>query len=117
MSPSTMAPARAAAAFARANHPALQTILRVDRQTDCIWLGVVRGSTAAGALTDAQLGSLREALEALHAAGVSHGHVDAEHVVVEEDGAAVLRFAASCDGAATAEGDRLALALLGGGSA
>jgi serine/threonine-protein kinase len=101
-----------ASAFARAGHPALQAVLRVDRDTDRIWLEPASGRPLAAPLTAAQLADLRAALDALHAAGIAHGHVDRAHVLVGDDGAPLLRFAAAADPTATPDRDRLALARL-----
>jgi serine/threonine-protein kinase len=103
-----------ASAFACAGHAALQGVLRVDRESSRIWLEAVKGRPLAPPLTAPQAERLRAALEALHAAGVVHGHVDAEHVAIEDDGTPVLRFTASCDATATIDRDRLALARLSG---
>jgi serine/threonine-protein kinase len=100
-----------AAAFARAGHPALQPILRVDREAGRIWLGLLRGRSA-DALTPSQLASLQGALDALHAAGVAHGRVEPDQIVIDEDGSAWLRFTAAADATATVDLDRLALARL-----
>jgi hypothetical protein len=55
---------------------------------------------------------LREALHRLHAVGEVHGRIDAAHVHVDEEGAAVLAFSLPPDPTATADLDRLALARL-----
>jgi serine/threonine-protein kinase len=104
-----------AAAFACAGDAALQGILRVDRESSRIWLEATKGRRLAAPLTLPQTERLRAALEALHAAGVVHGHIDADHVVIDDDGAPVLRFTASCEATATIDRDRLALARLSGG--
>ncbi len=101
-----------ASAFACAPHPALQTILRVDRDTSRIWLEHLAGRALDGPLTRAQAASLELALTALHAAGIAHGHVDREHVTIDANDVAVLRFAPSCDATSTVDRDRLALARL-----
>ncbi len=104
-----------ASAFARAGHSALQGILRVDRKEGRIWLEHTAGaSPLSGSLTAPQLAQLREALDALHAAGVAHGQVDRDHILIDASGAPRLRFTASCDATATIDRDRLALARLGG---
>jgi serine/threonine-protein kinase len=101
-----------ASAFARADHPALQAVLRVDREARLIWLAAVRGAPPAGKLSPAQVGTLREALVRLHEIGELHGAVDAAHVLVDEAGAVVLAFTATPDASATADLDRLGLARL-----
>jgi serine/threonine-protein kinase len=103
-----------ASVFARADHPALQNVLRIDRETAEIWLAAPRGAPLAGPLTPEQAAALREALDRLHEAGEAHGSVDAEHVFVEEGGGAVLCWAPTPGPTATADLDRLALARLGG---
>ncbi len=101
-----------ASAFARAGHPALQGILRVDRDASLLWLEPVRGRPLVQPLTSAQVAALTGAVDALHALGVAHGHVDRAHVTIDEDGAPYLRFAAESDPTATIDRDRLALARL-----
>jgi hypothetical protein len=101
-----------ASAFARADHPALQAVLRVDRGAESIWLAAPRGAPLDTKLTPAQAVTLRDALVRLHEIGEIHGSVDAEHVIVDENGAVVLAFTASTDPTATADLDRLGLARL-----
>jgi serine/threonine-protein kinase len=100
-----------ARAFARADHPGLQPVLRVDREDDSIWLEALRGAPLDRALTRSERTTLDAALGALHAAGGVHGRIDADHVVVGESGA-VLRFGAEQDATATVDRDRLALSRL-----
>jgi eukaryotic-like serine/threonine-protein kinase len=102
-----------ASAFARAGHAALQGILRIDRAAERIWLEPASGHPLAGALTAPQIGELRAALDALHAAGVPHGRIDRDHVLIDDRGSAVLRFTPTCDPTATIDRDRLALSRLG----
>jgi serine/threonine-protein kinase len=64
-------------------------------------------------LSAGQLARLGEALEALHAAGGAHGCVDVEHLYWH-DGEVVLAFPRGEAGEGAAEGDREALARLGG---
>ncbi len=76
----TLARARA---FARAGHPALPTVLRVDRETSAVWIAAPLGRALADeprGLSPGQVARLREAIKALHAAGGAHGHVDPEHL-------------------------------------
>ncbi|MBW2457311.1 MAG: protein kinase [Deltaproteobacteria bacterium] len=72
-----------AAAFARAGHPALPAVLRADAGARQIWIEVPRGqalATGPASLSQIEAAHLREALEALHRAGGTHGAVDDEHV-------------------------------------
>jgi serine/threonine-protein kinase len=100
-----------ARAFARADHPALQGILRLDHDEPALWLEARRGRPLDRSLTPAERRLLQEALDALHAAGAVHGLVDAAHLVVDESGV-VLRFAGEPDSTATVDRDRLALSRL-----
>lgn len=101
-----------ASAFARAGHRALQTVLRVDRETGAIWLSRPAGTPLAGKLRESQVRTLREGLDRLHAAGESHGAIDAAHVVVDDIGDAVLLFSPAPGPTATPDLDHLALARL-----
>jgi serine/threonine-protein kinase len=101
-----------ASTFARADHPALQNVLRVDREGGEIWLAAPRGATLAGKLTTPQAALLRDALDRLHGIGGTHGAVDPEHIRVDETGAPVLQWAPEPGPTATADLDRLALARL-----
>lgn len=101
-----------ASAFARADHPALQAVLRVDRPERSIWLAAPRGAPLAGKLTPPQAAILRDALQRLHAIGEVHGYVDSEHVIVDPAGSVVLAFSPTPDATATADLDRIALARL-----
>ncbi|MCL2450169.1 MAG: protein kinase, partial [Polyangiaceae bacterium] len=69
-----------ARAFARAAHPALQEILRVDRDGHALWLAACPGEPLARSLAHAERERLEAALDALAAAGVAHGAVDRDHV-------------------------------------
>jgi hypothetical protein len=102
-----------ASAFARAGDPLLQTVLRVDREAEEIWLEAPRGKPLARPLTAAERAALRAALEALHAAGAAHGHVDEAHVLVDAAGQLMLRFEPETDATSTIDLDRIALAELG----
>jgi hypothetical protein len=108
-SPRTLA---RAAAFARAAHPALQLVLRVDHPDSRIWLELPPSRPLEGPLTALQAAALRGALDALHRVGVVHGSVDRAHVLVDDAGGATLRFAADVDATATVDRDRIALARL-----
>jgi serine/threonine-protein kinase len=98
-----------AQAFAGADHDALQTILRVDREEGALWLDAVKGRRLDRALTKAERSRLEAALAALHARGAVHGSVDADHVALTDAGP-VLRFSPEQDATATVDRDRLALA-------
>jgi tetratricopeptide (TPR) repeat protein len=101
-----------AAAFARAEHPRLQSVLRADRLAQEIWLEAPRGEPPARPLDEVELGQAREALSALHAVGVVHGRIDAEHVRLGESGVTLL-FSANSDPLASRDLDSIALARLG----
>jgi serine/threonine-protein kinase len=101
-----------ASLFARADHPALQGVLRVDREDGAIWLAAPRGTPLAGRPTASQVATLREALDRLHELGQAHGAVDPEHVLVDESGAVTLAYAPAPGPTATFDLDRLALARL-----
>ena len=98
-----------ASAFARADHPALQVVLRVDRPARAIWLAVPRGAPLTTRPTPEQAAVLREALDRLHELGEAHGAIDAEHVLVDESGNVTLAFAPPPGPTATLDLDRLAL--------
>jgi eukaryotic-like serine/threonine-protein kinase len=99
-----------ASAFARADHPALQAVLRVDREVGEIWLAAPRGKPLVGPLAEAQAAAVREAIARLHDAGQTHGALDAEHLLVDETGAVMVCFSPLPGPTATADLDRLALA-------
>lgn len=101
-----------AAAFARAGHPALQTILRVGREDGTLWLEPPRGRRLDRRLSPTELAQLRQALAALHAEGSTYGGVDADHVVVG-DGGPCLRFRPTPLPHASADTDFADLARLG----
>ena len=100
-----------AGAFARAGHPALQAVLRVDREGGCIWLDAPRGRRLDRHLAPAELAQLRQALVQLHGEGATHGSVDAEHVVLGDAGP-YLRFRAIPQPHASADTDFAELARL-----
>jgi serine/threonine-protein kinase len=98
-----------ASAFARAEHPSLQSVLRIDRDEALIWLEAPRGAPLARPLDESELRDARSALEALHGTGTPHGCLDPDHVRVGDDGVMLL-FSAEGDLTATADLDRIALA-------
>ena len=102
----TLARARA---FARANHPALQTVLSVNREEGSIWLDGSSRAMPERHLTSEERASLRDALEALALAGTVHGKVDRAHLAMGEGGGIVLRFAPEAVPGAVADDDRKAL--------
>ncbi|MDI1482074.1 protein kinase [Polyangium sp. y55x31] len=72
-----------ARAFARTGHPALPTVLRVDRAAGEIWVAPPLGKALADAprtLDPAAIARLEQALAALAAVGGAHGYVDAQHL-------------------------------------
>jgi serine/threonine-protein kinase len=76
-----------ARAFARAGHPALPTVLRVDKEALQIWIAPPRGTSLADVprpLSRAAIERLGQAIAALHAAGGAHGFVDAQHLYWHE---------------------------------
>jgi serine/threonine-protein kinase len=105
-----------ASVFARADHPVLQVVLRVDRENRAIWLAVPRGAPLVGRPTAPQVNALREALDRLHELGEVHGAVDRSHVFVDEAENITLGFAPAPGPTATFDLDRLALAKLAGGA-
>jgi serine/threonine-protein kinase len=104
----TLARARA---FARVGHPALPTVLRVDREARAVWLAAPLGRALADeprGLSLAEVGRLREAIEALHAAGGAHGRIDPAHLYWL-DGEVTLAFPRGEVPADAAASDRGAL--------
>lgn len=101
-----------ASLFARADHPALQAVLRVDRESRAIWLAAPRGAPLVGKLTPEQATALREATTRLHELGEAHGAIDPAHVFVDDAGNVTLAFAPPPGPTATFDLDRLALAKL-----
>jgi serine/threonine-protein kinase len=99
-----------ASAFARADHPALQNVLRIDREGGEIWLAAPRGAPLATKLTHTQAAILRDALDRLHEIGASHGAIDSAHIIVDESGAPVLCWSPAPGPTSTPDLDRLALA-------
>jgi serine/threonine-protein kinase len=100
-----------ARAFALADHPALQGVLRMAREDDALWLEAVRVDRLRRALTTAERERLEDAIRALHAAGGVHGCIDREHLAGEGD-AMVLLFGAPPLAAVEPGDDDLALARL-----
>jgi eukaryotic-like serine/threonine-protein kinase len=103
-----------ASLFARADHPVLQAVLRVDRENRAIWLSSPKGAPLQGRPTPQQLAGLREALDRLHELGEAHGAIDTNHVLIDDIGNVTLAFAPTPGPTATFDLDRLALARLGG---
>lgn len=72
-----------ARAFARVGHPALPTVLRVDRTAMEIWIEPPLGKALADGEIDVPreaLDNLEEAVRALASAGGAHGNIDAQHL-------------------------------------
>jgi tRNA A-37 threonylcarbamoyl transferase component Bud32 len=80
-----------AAAFARADHPALASVLAFRPEDHTLWVEHVEGEPLQGPLGAVELRRLEEALAALHRAGATHGFVRADHVRVQ-NGETVLAF-------------------------
>jgi hypothetical protein len=93
-----------ARAFALADHPGLQRVLRVAHEESTLWLEFARGEPLNRALSPEERALLAGAIDALHAAGAAHGCIDCAHVIVSEAGV-VLRFDGG-DSPATPERDR-----------
>ncbi|WP_433930671.1 protein kinase [Sorangium cellulosum] len=87
----TLARARA---FARAGHPSLPCVLRVDLAAGEVWVALPQGRALADegrALTRGQRARLGEAVAALHAAGGAHGCIDDQHLYLH-DGDVALAY-------------------------
>jgi serine/threonine protein kinase len=97
-----------ARAFALADHPALQNVLRLERPGS-VWLSALAGRPLRRNLTPGERTRLRGALAALHAQGLAHGSVDSAHVTVEENGTVTLTFESDDSIAASPESDLEAL--------
>jgi serine/threonine-protein kinase len=110
--PATEANVARAGAFARAAHPLLQTVLRVDREEKSIWLEDA-GDVRVGVLSPEEVAELGRALAALHAEGHAHGSVDETHLRRSAAGEIVLLFPAEADPLATADTDQAAWRRLG----
>jgi serine/threonine-protein kinase len=106
LSPAVIARARA---FALADHPALQPVLRVAREDDHLWLEALRGPALERPLTPDERGRLAAAVHALHGAGATHGQIDRAHVVVTPEGV-VLRFSEAPEPVSSEGDDRQAIA-------
>jgi tetratricopeptide (TPR) repeat protein len=94
-----------AGAFARADLTAVQLVLRVDREEGFVWLEAPPDERLDRALTARERDALLEALDALHAQGIVHGHVDRDHVAVGARGAPGLLFDPAPEPSATADTD------------
>jgi serine/threonine-protein kinase len=97
--------------FALADHPALQTLLRIDT-AGALWLVAPRGRPLDRELKPPERRQIEAALASLHAAGEAHGYVDASHVLVDSEGGVMLRFEAEAPAAASPAADQDALARL-----
>jgi serine/threonine-protein kinase len=88
----TLSPAllRRARAFSMADHPGLQTVLRIDRDAGCLWLEAVEAPPPGSAAGAESLEDAREALRLVDADEAA----TATAVAIAGDGRAVLRFAA-----------------------
>ena len=83
-----------AAAFARAGHPTLPTVLRLDTAEGTIWISAPRGRALADAsrgVSPGQIARLREAISALHTAHGAHGRLDPAHLYWH-DGEIVIAY-------------------------
>jgi serine/threonine-protein kinase len=109
--PLTDATLARARAFALADHPALQTVLRVAREDEALWLEAVRAEFLQREPTSVERERLGAAIRALHAAGGVHGSIDREHVAGAGD-EILLRFGVAPDPSLTPADDTLALAQL-----
>jgi eukaryotic-like serine/threonine-protein kinase len=98
--------------LARLEHPMLQPILRVDREGGTIWLGNPDAPRVSRPLGPEDAARLRDALAALHAEGLVHGHVDASNLRELPDGSLMLRFSPNQGPTGTVDNDRIALARL-----
>jgi serine/threonine-protein kinase len=100
-----------ARAFARAGHPALPCVLRIDREKQEIWIAPPRGKALADeprAVSPGQLARLKEAVALLHEAGGVHGCIDVNHVYVH-DGEVVLAYPRSASQGADPARDQAAV--------
>ncbi len=100
-----------ARAFAGADYPGLQVVLRVSREDNSLWLEAIAAEPPNAPLTTAERRRLAEAVHALHTAGAAHGSIDRSHVAAASGGL-ILRFPARPNPAARREDDRAAIAAL-----
>jgi eukaryotic-like serine/threonine-protein kinase len=80
--------------FARADHEALQAVLRIDREAGFLWLASC-GAPLDRPLTSAERERLQGALDALQSAGAPSAQLDEARAAVGPSGEIVLRFEAS----------------------
>ena len=109
----TLARARA---FARAGHPALPTVLRVDRETGAIWVAPPLGRALADeprGLSPVRWRACARRSRRCTRAGGAHGRIDAEHLYWL-DGEVTLAFPRGEEAAGAAERDREAIERLAG---
>lgn len=101
-----------ARAYAKANSPYLSTVLRLDEQAGEIWFEHAESpcldDLPQARLSPRQADCIREALQALHAEGVTHGCVDARHVYLKA-GEPLLAFEPATASFGIAEQDLAAL--------
>jgi len=97
-------------ACAAADHPHLQAIYDIDAEAGSAVLEAPIGTlrSAASNPSAEHFDGIRQAVAALHEAGVAHGHLDAAHFVFGET-RAVLLLPAQHDPQATREADLAAL--------
>lgn len=72
-----------ARSFARAGHPALPSVLRVDRKAQQVWAAPALGKALADAprwIPRDAYEKFVQAIDALHAAGGAHGYIDPQHL-------------------------------------
>ncbi len=69
-----------ALAFARADHPALASVLSHQADHETVWVEDFPIADPAAPLTEGERATLSQALEALHRAGAAHGAVDRKHL-------------------------------------
>lgn len=98
---------RLARAWTEAECDALAVVLRADSAENTLWVERPCGAPGTN-LSVEEVARLRAAIARLHARGVAHGAVDADHVVRTDDGV-VLLFDAEAGRRATAAGDEAAL--------
>lgn len=97
--------------FARADHPSLPTVLRVDPDAAQIWVAPPLGRCLADerpSIEAAAMARMLQALETLHRVGGTHGSVDAEHLYFF-DGELFLAYPRTLSAPASPETDRAAL--------